>query len=135
MQQDVLIIRVLFPAIPLMMVNFGNCYTVLTNLISHLHDEVICDNPSPNDAKRFLLQINRMRDRLRLIGIIQTYATVAFMLALTPTIATYFDKPNIARMMFLCSITLLIISMLTFTHEIQIADTALDVHLSDLETH
>lgn len=66
MQQDVLIMRVLFPTIPLMMVNFGNCYTVLVDLISHLHDEVICDNLSPNDAKRFLLQISRMRDRLRL---------------------------------------------------------------------
>ena len=66
MQQGVLIIRVLLPTIPLMMVNFGNCYTVLVNLISHLHDEVICDNLSPDDAKRFLLQINRMRDRLPL---------------------------------------------------------------------
>ena len=37
--------------------------------------------------------------------------------------------------MFLCSIGLLIISMLFFTREIQIANTALDVHLSDLETH
>ena len=69
------------------------------------------------------------------IGIIQTYAAVAFILTLTAMIATYFDKPNIASMMFLCSITLLIISMLTFTREIQIAITALDVHLSDLETH
>ena len=40
MQQDILIIGVLFPAIPLMMVNFGNRYTVLANLIRHLHGEV-----------------------------------------------------------------------------------------------
>ena len=57
MQQDILIIGVLFPAIPLMMVNFGNCYTVLANLIRHLHDEVIRHNVSPKDAERFLLQI------------------------------------------------------------------------------
>ena len=57
MQQDILIIGVLFPAIPLMMVNFGNRYTVLANLIRHLHDEVIRDNVSPKDAERFLLQI------------------------------------------------------------------------------
>ena len=29
MQQDILIIGVLFPAIPLMMVNFGNRYAIL----------------------------------------------------------------------------------------------------------
>ena len=56
MQQDILIIGVLLPAIPLMMVNFGNRYTVLATLIRHLHDEVIRDSVSPNDAERFLLQ-------------------------------------------------------------------------------
>ena len=65
MQQDILIIGVLLPAIPPMMVNFGNRYTVLANLIRHLHDEVIRDNFLPNDAERFLLQINRIRERLR----------------------------------------------------------------------
>ena len=50
-----------------MMVNFGNRYAVLANLIRHLHDEVIRDNVSPKDAKRFLVQIKRLNDRLRLI--------------------------------------------------------------------
>ena len=135
MQQYILIIGVLFPAIPLMMVNFGNRYTVLANLIRHLHDEVIRDNVSPNDAERFLRQISRLRDRLRLIGIIQSCAAMSFVLALTAMIATYFDEPTIASIMFLTCISLLIISMLLFTREIQIANTALDVHLSDLETH
>ena len=114
MQQDILIIGVLFPAIPLMMVNFGNRYTVFANLIRHLHDEVIRENVSPNDAERFLRQISRLRDRLRLIGIIQSCAAMAFVLALTAMIATYFDEPIIASTMFLCSISLLIISMLLF---------------------
>ena len=135
MQQDILIIGVLFPAIPLMMVNFGNRYTVLANLIRHLHDEVIRDNVLPNGAERFLRQIRRLRDRLHMIGIIQSCAAMAFVLALTAMIATYFDEPTIASIMFLCSISSLIISMLLFTREIQIANTALDVHFSDLETH
>ena len=135
MQQDILIIGVLFPAIPLMMVNFGNRYTVLANLIRKLHDEVIRDNFSPQDARRFMLQISRLRDRLRLIGIIQSCAAMAFVLALTAMIAAYFDERTISSMLFLGSITLLMISMLLFIREIQIANTALDVHLSDLEEH
>ena len=91
MQQDILIIGVLFPAIPLMMVNFGNRYAILATLIRHLHDEVIRDNVSPNDAERFLLQINRLRDRLHLIGIIQSCAAISFVLALGAMIAAYFD--------------------------------------------
>ena len=94
-----------------------------------------CRHHGDDDAERFLRQISRVRDRLRLIGIIQSCAAMAFVLALTAMIATYFDEPTIASIMFLCSISLLIISMLLFTREIQIANTALDVHLSDLETH
>ena len=128
MQQDILIIGVLFPAIPLMMVNFGNRYAILATLIRHLHDEVIRDNVSPNDAERFLLQINRLRDRLRLIGIIQSCAAISFVLALGAMIAAYFDEHMVSSVLFLGSILL-------FTREIQIANTALDVHLSDLESH
>ena len=135
MQQDILIIGVLFPAIPLMMVNFGNRYTVLANLIRHLHDEVTRDSVSPKAAERFLLQIGPLRDRLRLIGIIQSFAAISFLLALGAMIATYFDKPVIASILFLGSILLMMGSMLLFTREIQIANRALDVHLSDLETH
>ena len=135
MQQDILIIGVLFPAIPLMMVNFGNRYTVLANLIRNLHDEVIHDSVSHKDAERFLLQIDRLRDRLQLIGIIQSCAAISFVLALGAMIATYFEEPVIASIMFLGSILLMMGSMLLFTREIQIANRALDVHLSDLETH
>ena len=61
MQQDILIIGVLFPAIPLMMINFGNRYTVLASLIRDLHDAVIRDNTSLGDAQRFLRQVNTLR--------------------------------------------------------------------------
>ena len=135
MQQDILIIGVLFPAIPLMMVNFGNRYTVLANLIRHLHDEVIRDNISPTDVERFLNQINQLRDRLRLIGIIQSLAAISFVFALFAMITAYFDNQTIASYLFLSSIFLLISSMLIFVREIQIANSALDVHLSDLAEH
>ena len=132
MQQDILIIGVLFPAIPLMMVNFGNRYTVLAALILYLHDEAILDSVSPNDAERFLQQISRLRDRLRLIGVIQSCAAPAFSLALGAMTAAYFDAIMLSSMLFLSSILLLMGSMLLFTREIQIANIALDVHLSDL---
>ena len=135
MRQDILIIGVLFPAIPLMMVNFGNRHTILATLIQHLHDEVIRDSVSSNYAERFLLRLSRLRDRLRLMGIIQSCAAIAFVLALGAMIAAYFDERLLSSMLFLISILLLMGSMLLFIREIQIANTALDVRLSDLETH
>ncbi len=135
MQQDILIIGVLFPAIPLMMVNFGNRYTVLANLIRHLYDEVVRDNVSPNDAEGFLPQTNCLPDRLRLIGIIQSCAAISIVLALSAMIAVYFDERLVSSCLFLGSILLMMGSMPLFTREIQIANTALEVHLADLETH
>ena len=135
MRQDTLVIGVLFPAIPLMRVNFGNRYSVLTNLIRKLHDEVTGDNFSPQNTERFFLQISRLRDRLLLIGVTQSCSATAFTLALTAMIAAYFYESSLASMLFLGSITLLIVSMLLFTREIHIPNTALDVLLSDLEEH
>ena len=140
MQPDILIIGKLFTAISLitvslMTVNFGNRYTVLANLICNLHDKLVRDKISPQNAERFLLQINRLRDLLRLIGIVQFCAAMAFVLAQTAMIAVYDDGNAFATALFLCSITLLIVSMLLFTSKIHIANTTLDAHLLDLDDH
>lgn len=119
----------------MMMVIFGNRYAGLATLIRHLYDKVIRDNVSPNDAERLVLQINRMRDRLCLISIIQICAAIASVLALAAMIAPFFDERLLSSILALTSILLSLDSMLLFTREIQIANTALDVHLSDLETH
>ncbi|MDA7599024.1 DUF2721 domain-containing protein [Alphaproteobacteria bacterium] len=135
MQQDILIIGVLFPAIPLMMINFGNRYTVLANLIRNLHDAVIRDGTSIVDAARFLKQIASLRHRLRLIGFIQTMSALGFMLALSAMIASYLDNMVLSSWLFFSSILLMMVAMIVFMREIQLGNTALDVHLSDLEDH
>lgn len=48
--------------------------------------------------------------------------------------ALYFDVDSIGSWLFL-SIILMVVAMVRLTIEIQIANTALDVHLSDLEKH
>ena len=53
MQQVLLIISVLFPAIPLMMMDFGNRFNALASLICDLHDIVLHENISLRDAERF----------------------------------------------------------------------------------
>ena len=69
------------------------------------------------------------------MGIIQSFATIAFLLALTAMVGNYFDDTTIASIMFLCAIALMIMSLSTFARKIQIANTALDVHLSDFEKY
>ena len=135
MQQDILIIGVLFPAIPLMMINFGNRYIVLAILIRNLHDTVVRDNTPPADAERFLLQITSLRDRLRLIGMIQTMSASAFIMVLLAMVAKYLAMTDLASMMFITSLFLMGLAMIIFMREIHLGNSALDVHLSDLKDH
>lgn len=105
MQQDILIIEVLFPAIPLTMLYFASRYTLLVKLIRHLHDKVIRDNVSPTDIELFIIQIKRLRDRLYLIGITHSCAATTFVLA--AMIAANFRHLEVASRLFQGSIPLL----------------------------
>lgn len=61
MQLNILIVGVLFPAISLMMINFGNRYSLLARLIRNLHDTVINEAISTDDSARFFHQIASLR--------------------------------------------------------------------------
>ncbi len=133
MQLNILIVGVLFPAIPLMMINFGNRYSLLAGLIRNLHDTVVKDGVPADDSDRFFCQIASLRQRLRLIAIIQTCAALAFILNLSAMIALYFGVDIVGSWLFFASIILMMVAMIQFTIEIQVGNSALDVHLSDLE--
>lgn len=79
------------------------------------------------------MQLRHLRVRLSLIGIIYLYLTMAFVLVSIVMVAAYFEEHALSTMLLICLIWLLMVSMLVFKRVIQIANTALDVHLSDLE--
>ena len=135
MELNIIIVGVLFPAIPLMMINFGNRYSVLAGLIRNLHDTAINEKISTDDSSRFFRQIASLRQRLRLIAIIQTCSSLAFIFNLSAMISLYFSLGSLGSWLFFLSIILMVAAMVQFTIEIQVANSALDVHLSDLEKH
>lgn len=100
MQLDILIVGVLFPAIPLMMINFGNRYALLAGLIRSLHDTVINEKISTDDSSRFFSQIASLRQRLRLLAIVQICSALAFILNLSAMISLYFDIDGLGYWLF-----------------------------------
>ena len=62
---------------------------------------MIRDNVAPNDAKRFLLQINRLWDKLRLIFIIEPFDATFFVPALGAMIMADFDEQVVFNLLFL----------------------------------
>ena len=61
MQLDILIVGVFLPATPLMMINFGNCYSLLAGLNRSLHDAVINAQTPADGSARFFQQIASLR--------------------------------------------------------------------------
>ena len=120
----------LFPAIPLMMIVFGNRYSSLSKLIRELHDRVIQEDEV---RVKFTEQIELLTDRLFLVKSMQTLAGLAFIANLLTIFFRYIDVPSVAFSLFGVATILLSASILLFVIEIQKSSSALSKHISDLK--
>ena len=120
----------LFPAIPLMMIVFGNRYSSLSKLIRDLHDRVLEEDEVRD---KFTEQIELLTDRLFLVKSMQTLAGLAFIANLLTIFFRYIDVPSVAFSLFGVATILLSVSILLFVIEIQKSSSALSKHISDLK--
>jgi hypothetical protein len=120
----------LFPAIPLMMIVFGNRYSSLSKLIRDLHDRVLQEEEVRD---KFTEQIELLTDRLFLVKSMQTLAGLAFIANLFTIFFRYIDVPSVAFSLFGVATILLSASILLFVIEIQKSSYALSKHISDLK--
>ncbi len=124
----------LFPAIPLMMISFGNRYTSLSTLIRKIHDEFINKKISPNDksASRYFAQIQILNKRLRYVKLMQFFSGISFFLNLiTILVGIYFL--DISLILFITALFFFALAICVFIVEINISTKALRAHLEDLE--
>ena len=119
----------LFPAIPLMMIVFGNRYSSLSKLIRDLHDRVLQEGEVRD---KFTEQIELLTDRLFLVKSMQTLAGLAFIANLLTIFFRYIDVPSVAFSLFGVATILLSAAILLFVIEIQKSSSALSKHISDL---
>ena len=124
----------LFPAIPLMMISFGNRYTSLSKLIRKIHDEFINKKISPNDksASRYFAQIQVLNKRLQYVKLMQFFSGISFFLNLiTILVGIYFL--DISLILFISALFFFALAIGVFLIEINISTKALRTHLEDLE--
>ena len=111
----------LFPAIPLMMIVFGNRYSSLSKLIRDLHDRVLNEDEVRD---KFTEQIKLLTDRLFLVKSMQTLAGLAFIANLLTIFFRYLNVPSVAFSLFGVATILLSASILLFVIEIQKSSSA-----------
>ena len=134
MNNLVLLPAILFPAIPLMMINFGNRYSSLATLIRKLHDDLIDKEVTRNKetTKRYLAQIDIFKKRLSLNTMMQTAALFSFLINLISIFFVFFSEIYFIPV-FLLGVLLFTISISIYLLELRLAVSALDKHLEDLE--
>ena len=125
----------LFPAIPLMMIAYGNRYQSMSSLIRKIHDEVIAKKLTRKDktTNRYLKQIYTLRKRLTLNKTTSTLAAMSFIANLIAIYFAYYNDIFMFAMTFTGSLLLFGVSLVIYTIEIQLSTSALDNHLQDLE--
>jgi hypothetical protein len=125
----------LFPAIPLMMISFGNRYMSMASLIRKIHDEVIAKKLTRKDkaTNRYLKQIALLRKRLVLNRATSTLAALSFIANLVAMYFVYNNDMLWFAWVFVGSLTAFGLSLVLYIVELQLSTTALDTHLQDLE--
>jgi len=130
---SILFPALLFPAIPLMMISFGNRYTSLATLIRKIHDLIVMNQFKKNSASHYFDQIEILTLRLKLVRAIQTLSGVSFLLNLLSIFSSYIEKVELALNCFGLSVLVFAIAIMMFIYEIQLSTKALTKHLEDLK--
>ena len=124
----------LFPAIPLMMLTFGNRWSAISSLIRKVHSDFIDIkiNKRSRSAKKYLEQIKVLNVRLKYVKLMQFFSGLSFLFNLFSIIIGIFEM-EFALFFFIPAIFFFSIAIIFFLIEINLSSKALKTHLQDLE--
>src|SRR4051812_17819710 len=119
----------LFPAISLIMLAYGNRFLALSNRIRNLHDRYI----TGGNSKVVHGQLRNLRYRLKLIKSMQLFGVLTFLFAIFTMYFIYTEHMTMAHYAFGMSLLLFTVSLILSLVEIQKSTKALELELSDIE--
>ena len=123
----------LFPAIPLMMLTFGNRWISISQLIRKMHSDFLDRKKNRSEsASKYLAQIKILSLRLKYVRYMQLFSGLAFLFNLFTILIGIFNN-KIPPYLFLLALVFLSFSLCVFLIEINLSSHALKTHLEDLE--
>ena len=123
----------LFPAIPLMMLTFGNRWIAISKLIREMHKDLIDKRKQQSkSAPKYLVQIQILSLRLKYVKFMQLFSGIAFIINLL-TILFGMIESTIAPYLFAMALLIFSTALIIFLIEINLSSQALKTHLEDLE--
>jgi hypothetical protein len=115
----------IFSAISLLFLAYTQRFLALSNLVRNLHKETI----AVVDIPKLNLQIESLRQRIRLVRSMQLFGVISFVLCSLSMLSIFLSWNITGRIIFGVSICSLIVSLLISLYEIWLSTKALDIAL------
>ena len=118
----------LFPAISLLLLAYGNRFLVLAQLIREL-------NGANKEQMREVIirQLANLKKRLLLIKLMQGFGSFSFLLCTFSMFSLFLEYELVGKYLFGTSLILLSISLLFSLHEVIISTIAINVELENID--
>ena len=123
-------IAIMFPAIPLMMVMFGNRFHTVSVLIRKMHDDYIYNNSMPAEFDK---QLSILKSRIILLKRAQIAMGLSFLFNMLSVFALFFNTTIPAQLFFISCLLSIIIALIIYLYELTLSTKALKYHLLDLD--
>ena len=123
-------IAIMFPAIPLTMVMFGNRFHTTSVLIRQMHDEYIYEKVMPAE---FNQQLKILKSRIILLKRAQIAMGLSFLFNMFSVFALFFNAILPAKFFFGLCLLSIIVALIIYLYEITLSTKALKYHLLDLD--
>ena len=123
----------LFPAIPLMMLTFGNRWIAISKLIRQMHRDFVDKRKQQSrSAPKYLVQIKILSLRLKYVKYMQLFSGLAFIVNLL-TILLGMIGSIVTPYFFSLALVIFATALVIFLIEINLSSHALKTHLEDFE--
>ena len=123
-------IAIMFPAIPLTMVMFGNRFHTVSVLIRQMHDQYIYEKVLPAEFNK---QLEILKSRIILLKRAQIAMGLSFLFNMFSVFALFFNAILPAKFFFGLCLLSIIVALIIYLYEITLSTKALKYHLLDLD--
>ena len=123
-------IAIMFPAIPLTMVMFGNRFHTTSVLIRKMHDDYIYKKIVPREFNK---QLEILKSRIILLKRAQIAMSLSFLFNMFSVFALFSNAIIPAKFFFAFCLLSIILALIIYLFEITLSTKALKYHLLDLD--
>ena len=123
-------IAIMFPAIPLMMVMFGNRFHTVSVLIRKMHDDYVFNKSIPAEFNK---QLEILKSRIVLLKRAQITMGLSFLFNMLSVFALFFNIVFLAKIFFAFCLLSIILALIIYLYELTLSTKALNYHLLDLD--